>query len=313
MTKEEEFDKLLVPHLIEDESKTVILLPFSKEKALEWLAVLGASGIDYGLLKQEGRWRIQVSLENRKRAMDQLHEYERECRYWPPKIDFRDRIEEEINGPSLYAGICLLLFFLFTGPYNSKIVWFQQGQGSSEKILSGELWRVVTALTLHSDFAHVTGNVICCIFLCGGVCQYIGSGTGWLLILLGGAGANIISSLLHRSTYQYVGASTGVFAAIGILAALQSIRLYRNFENNSFRLFLPLISLFAILSVLGTGPKADILGHFMGAISGLFLGFLFSFLTSYRAQTRFQLGGLLLVIITILSSWVFALKNMNFR
>jgi rhomboid protease GluP len=304
--------KSLVPSTIDQDTKSLILLPPTNEKTLEWLAVLGAAGVGYDLTEIDGPWRIIVTEENRGIAMQQLAEYEQECTYWPPKLDRGSADTAGLNLPSAYAGVCLLCFFFVTGPYDPDVLWFNRGQGNPEKFLSGELWRVVTALTLHSDFSHVTGNVIGCVFLCGAVCQFLGSGLGWLLILLAGTTANVLGAVMVRPAYVYVGASTAIFAAIGILGALQSIRLHRNVKVYTHRLYLPLLSVFAILSVLGTGPKADLWGHFIGAICGIFLGLLCSFLKACRNQSGIQICSLMVVVGMILLSWGCALGKVGF-
>ncbi len=271
------------------------------------MAVLGAAGVNYDVQSGETPGCIVVATEGRALAMEQLLEYEEECLYWPPKIDFAYPGVAGMNLPSFYAGIFLLCFFFVTGSYDADVTWFKQGRGDTEKILSGEVWRAITALTLHSDFAHVAGNVIGCVFLCGAVCQYLGNGIGWLVILLSAVTANLLNTVIGRPAYNYIGASTAVFAAVGILGALQSVRLYRNFRVYTHRLSLPLLSVLAIISLLGTGPKADIMGHFMGAICGIIFGFVCSHLRTYRERRVLQFCCLMIAAGTILLSWRFAL------
>lgn len=271
---------------------------------LEWSAVLGAADVDYELAKVDGQWLITVIGEKQLIAMNQLCEYEHECRYWPPKITLDCAGDDGVDNSSLYAGILLLCFFLITGPYDSDVNWFYLGRGDVEKMKSGELWRAITALTLHSDVSHIIGNIIGCIFLCGAVCQYLGSGVGWLLILLSGSVANLLNTIIHHPPYLYVGASTAIFAAIGILGLFQTIRLYRHVYTN--KRYLPLLAVIAIFSVMGTGPKADIMGHFMGAICGIFFGFFSYFLRKYREHRLIQVCCLNGVIVIVFLSWVFA-------
>jgi hypothetical protein len=42
-----------------------------------------------------------------------------------------------------------------TGPREPGAIWFDRGSASAQQILAGEVWRTVTALTLHADLAHV--------------------------------------------------------------------------------------------------------------------------------------------------------------
>ena len=311
MHKDPDSANSVITYEVDSESEHLVLLPSSNEKALEWLAVVGATGIGYSLIKTNGRWRILIAEKDRSRALDQLSEFERECEYWPPKFDSEPSLDNGISLISVYVGIYLFFFFLITGAYDPDVIWFDRGQGDAVKIYTGELWRSVTALTLHSDFSHVIGNALCCVFLCGQVCQILGQGSGWLLILLSGVMANILTSLMHRSSYIYIGASTAVFAALGILGAINFTHLRRTTLLRSYRLYLPIVSVFAIMSFMGTGPKADIAGHFMGAVCGLFLGFFCSFLKTYRDKTLFQLSCLTVAIVILFVSWSLALEKLR--
>ena len=297
----------LIPHSLETNSDFVEIIPGTDQKSLEWLAVLGAAGIHYNLVKIDRKWRIQVQTENHELAMRQLQDYELECLHWPPKLDLSGKVSDTASIPSMFAGLGLFAFFIITGPYNPDSFWFLEGRGDTLGIQSGEIWRAVTALTLHSDFGHVFGNVIGCIFLGGAVCQSFGNGMGWLLILVGGVGANLLNSFMPRTNYFYVGASTSVFVAIGILGANQFIRSYRYRDPFSYRTVLPIISVFAILSVLGTGPKADLLGHFTGAVCGLVLGSTCSPLQKFQNRIGIQFFCLGITAFSVVIAWRFAL------
>ena len=81
----------------------------------------------------------------------------------------------------------------------------------------GEWWRAVTALTLHLDQAHLLGNLLFGVaigFLAG---RAFGPGIAWASILAAAAVANYADMLISPSTHRAVGASTAVFAALGLL------------------------------------------------------------------------------------------------
>ena len=82
-------------------------------------------------------------------------------------------------------------------------------QWGAELILAGELWRAVTALTLHADHAHLLSNAIACALFLSVVCGALGAGVGSALVLLAGAGGNLANALLHGSHRVSVGAATG--------------------------------------------------------------------------------------------------------
>ena len=87
-----------------------------------------------------------------------LSPYEREN---PPKLRERD---EPAEPPNLVAGASiagtLLLFFFITVAGYPTVQWFERGSADADRILLGELWRTVTALTLHANLAHALSNAI---------------------------------------------------------------------------------------------------------------------------------------------------------
>jgi len=82
-------------------------------------------------------------------------------------------------------------------------------------------WRVVArnhALTLHLDQAHLLGNLLFgAVFgtLAGGA---FGPGVAWSSILAAGAVADYLDMLISPPEHRAAGASTAVFAALGLLS-----------------------------------------------------------------------------------------------
>jgi rhomboid protease GluP len=172
------------------------------------------------------------------------------------------------------VAICsaLLLFFLHTGPRDFDVAWFQRGGADAERILLGELWRTVTALTLHADFGHVLSNALCGALFIGAVCGSLGAGVGSALILLAGAGGNLANAIFQGSHHVSVGASTAVFGAVGLLCGLGVAR--RQQQQSPGRPFwVPVAGGLAILAMLGTsGENVDIWAHLFGLCVGGALG-----------------------------------------
>src|SRR5258706_365194 len=87
-------------------------------------------------------------------------------------------------------------------------------------------WAVVlaaagTAPPLPAAPPRLLGNAVAAAVLLTAVCWYLGAGVGLGLTLLAGAGGNALTALVHHADHVSVGASTAVFGAIGILAALR--------------------------------------------------------------------------------------------
>ena len=82
---------------------------------------------------------------------------------------------------------------------------------------AGEWWRAVTALTVHRELDHLGGNLAFGAFFGYFVGRYLGSGVGWLAVLLAASGANALNAWVQSPAHRSIGASTAVFAALGML------------------------------------------------------------------------------------------------
>jgi membrane associated rhomboid family serine protease len=185
--------------------------------------------------------------------------------------------------------------------------WIAIGSADSEKILQGQWWRLVTALTLHADFPHLLGNLaiggIFIVFLC----RQLGSGLAWTMLLVAGVTGNLVNALLQPVNHASIGSSTLVFGAVGLLAALNITGQRQISWKNCF---LPLAGAAALLALLGTeGENADLGAHMCGFVSGAVLGAAAGFLVG-----RFGIPGRLLNVLfstgvacTVAAAWFSAL------
>jgi rhomboid protease GluP len=140
----------------------------------------------------------------------------------------------------------------------------------------GEWWRPFTGLFLHADIGHLVGNLV------GGaafgmlVARLIGALRGWALILASGTLGNVITSaLVYPQPFQSIGASTAVFAALGILSGVGIAETLRERVHLPWlRIFAPVMAGLILLGWLGGGssPQTDVLGHVFGFGSGLAAG-----------------------------------------
>jgi membrane associated rhomboid family serine protease len=245
----------------------VLVLEPTDAQYVQWLAVLCAAGLDYTLVDDADSWLIAVPPEDAESARHQIDEYEAECQYWPPP---REDLSPWVGDTGLVTklmSLALLGFFFFVAPYHAE--WLDKGAGDVDSLLGGEWWRAVTALTLHADFGHVASNVVGFWLVGGAVCIYLGQGFGWLLIIGSGAVGNVLNAWYHEGeAYSFIGASTAVFAAFGLLAGL---RLWRAAKVRDGRqpLYVPFFTALAIFAMLGMGSgNVDISGHAFGMLAG---------------------------------------------
>ncbi|HSJ98252.1 MAG TPA: rhomboid family intramembrane serine protease, partial [Myxococcota bacterium] len=152
---------------------------------------------------------------------------------------------------ALALAASLVAFFAVTGARRSGAVWFDRGAADAARVLAGEPWRIVTALTLHADFGHVLGNAVAGALFLAGVFRVFGFGVGAALVLLAGAGGNLWNAALRAGPHEVVGASTAVFGALGLLAgrALVAGRV-RGLRGR--RAFVPVAAALALLAMIGT-------------------------------------------------------------
>ena len=212
------------------------------------------------------------------RARAALLAYESEN---PPKpTEERDPVgSADSFAASAVAGLLILAFFSVTVISNPTMSWFERGSADAHKILNGELWRTVTALTLHADVAHALSNAFALALFLGAVSSLLGTGLGCVLILLAGAGGNLANAFLHGSPHVSVGASTAVFSAVGVLGGL-GVVMRRTRALSRRRAWLPVAAALALLGMLGTGGgRVDIWAHLLGLLVGGILGILIALVT----------------------------------
>jgi rhomboid protease GluP len=163
------------------------------------------------------------------------------------------------------AGYAVVLFLVGVATSRSLLGrdWYSAGVLDGERLRSGELWRAVTALTLHADLAHLAANAGFGALFGALAARVYGAGCGWLLILVAAAFANVANALWMATGRASLGASTAVFAALGALGAYRWPAATRR-----GRLAWPgasLIAALVLLSLLGTGDEhTDIAAHALG-------------------------------------------------
>lgn len=273
--------------------------------AEEWALVLVTEGLSPRVTRVPEGFVLGVPVEEVDRAVVALSAYESENRPEPQEGD------EPSGSAHVYAGLAvsaaLLAFFFVTGEWDRATRWFARGGADAERILLGEVWRTVTALTLHADLGHVLANVIAGAFLISAVCRALGPGFGCALVLLAGAGGNFLNAFLHGSLHVSVGASTSVFGAVGLLSGLGVARRRRSGARGR-RVWMPIAAGLAFLAMLGMGERVDLWAHLIGFVLGGILGILVAFVVPRPRALRVQwtLGGA--SVATVIYCWSLALR-----
>ena len=143
-------------------------------------------------------------------------------------------------------------------------------------IARGEWWRPFTGLFLHADVPHLVGNGVIGTIFGTLVARSVGALKGWALILACGTLGNALTSrLTYPESFVSLGASTAVFAALGILSGLGVLETLRTRTRLQWaKLAAPVLGGVILLGLLGGGhdPRTDVLGHVFGFGSGLLAG-----------------------------------------
>jgi membrane associated rhomboid family serine protease len=180
----------------------------------------------------------------------------------------------EYHGSKL-AGLVMVAalvgVYLATGTREDAGPAFRAGSADAARILHGELWRTVTALTLHADVTHLVANVAAGALLATAVCRTVGGGLGAVLLVLSGAAGNTINAAVRGPGHVSVGASTAVLGAVGVLSGLAFLRARRGLGRRRGA-WVPLAAGLALLGMLGSDPQADLGAHLWGFLVGIVLG-----------------------------------------
>ena len=237
----------------------------------EWTLVLSSMGVAHAVRDLGNAWVILVSEEDHPRAAEAIRLYEAENRNWPPRRQ-RELLPHARSLVAPLLMLLLVLFFSVTGPADRSSAWFARGTASSDRILHGELWRTVTALTLHADTLHVLGNALTGSIFLSAVNRRLGDGRGPLVVLLAGALGNWMNAVWYRSGHLSIGASTAVFGAVGVLAATQLALDQREKGRPWLERVAPVVGGLALLGMLGASPHSDLLAHLFGLGAGIVVG-----------------------------------------
>ena len=237
--------------------------------------VLAAVGISSRLVVADGAAALYVSPLEEARARRELSLYARENapprRPLPPAVAALYRVD----GALAYCAV-LLFFFAAARRHAFSVDWVAAGAAQAGLIQGGAWWRTITALCLHLELDHLLSNLAFGAVAGVLVAQLVGTGLGWLVILLAGALGNGLNAALHGAGHTAIGASTAVFAALGILSGhAWTARAVR--WRGGIRRWAPIGAGIMLLAFLGFGGErtdigAHVAGFAVGAATGFVLG-----------------------------------------
>lgn len=253
--------------------------------------VLDAAGISAETGFRDGWWWLVVNRGDLAIATAELEAYRREN---PKRSECRSPAVPVYGGAALaaftYAGALILVAILTVqGAYGLE--WFSAGRMQAGGVMAGEWWRILTALTLHLDAGHLLANLIFGVafgYLAG---RILGGGVAWLTIVTAGALGNLLNAMVQPASHSSIGASTAVFATLGVIVS-HALRPRAPVPERRLKRWSPLIGGVLLFSLTGMGgERTDVVAHVTGFLAGLLIGGLgcrlpASWLASRNVQTR---------------------------
>jgi rhomboid protease GluP len=239
-------------------------------RANELALVLIARGVPFQRQPGAQGWELWVQLADAPAAAAELTLYRHENAL---EIGTRplDEVGEGRAGVLWYVAVLLAVFFALYADLFGKD-WLAAGGLDAGRLLGGEWWRAATALTLHLEVDHLAGNLGFGAFFGYFVGRYLGPGFGWLGVLLAATGANVLNAWVQSADHRSIGASTAVFAALGMLVTYTWRRGYLRDTPWRGRIA-PIVAGLGLLGFTGTaGENTDLGAHLFGFVAGLGMG-----------------------------------------
>jgi rhomboid protease GluP len=315
-------------------SEAVVRASPDRGQAENWTLVLEAMAIPHRVVPTEAGFAVVVPPQMVARAIAALDAQDSEAA--EPALS-SDTAPPD-HGPSFVGvamSITLVAFFMVAGPRSGHdtLGWFRRGTAVADAIVRNhELWRAITALTLHADVMHVAGNVVATLVFVTALGRWLGGGLALAATLLCGAAGNLLTAYVYGSSHNVVGASTATFAALGVLGGLQFVRRFRMPSVGRMRrALLGIAGALGLLAMLGIGSDAvvdaarvvdvvgparqpisgrtDVVGHAMGLGFGLVAGVVAGFVLRRPVRALGQGIALAATVLALVGAWLLAFQH----
>jgi membrane associated rhomboid family serine protease len=284
------------------ETPTALLATASERQAMDWGLVLASQGIEATIeqIPGPGRgWGLRVAAADADRATQVVRLYRRENR----RFAWRRELP---GGTAIFHNGVLAWVVVLVAVYLLQPFLLQSGAFDTGAVRHGAWWRAFTATWLHADVAHLAANTLAGGLTVGLAMGRFGPGTALFLTLLGGAAGNLFAMVARGGDYRGLGASGVVMAALGLLAG-HAVTWWRVSRHATRPVISSIGAGIFLFLVVGVDPRADVLAHLGGFVSGLVLGAAASWL-SWTRHDRW-LGGAYAVLAA--GTWILAVLRGN--
>lgn len=194
---------------------------------------------------------------------------------------------------AVFLGMALAASTIMDFPPQETVRW---GANFGPYTLSGEWWRLLTCVFVHSGVIHIAFNMWC-LWNLGALCESLyGPWTYAALYLISGLGASLASVAWHPGGVS-VGASGAIFGLAGALIAafkLGEFSVPRAALSGTLRS----LAIFVFYNLIfGAFGNTDNAAHIGGLITGLILGALIALIAPQ--QDRAPRRAIVFLIVTI--------------
>lgn len=280
----------------------------SRQACFEARLVLESQGIRSVTEHYDDAWHLMVPINLLEQAREELLSYEQERKAEAARKPPRTKLYSgAIPGVISYVACLVLIAWLSRGEQTEQ-TWRVLGNLQTGLVMQGQWWRTVTALTLHVDLAHLLSNIAFGSLFGFLVGRSLGGGAGWLAIVIGGGLGNFANACFRDAHHNAIGASTAVFAALGILVT-RAIFPRQTDSNTLFHRIQPLVGGILLFAYTGIGDEqTDVGAHFFGLVAGMLIGGIATLLPErVFASSRSQSLLAILALAIVVGSWAFAL------
>lgn len=267
--------------------------------------VLTAAGIPHEVVSDGMSSAILVPADLSIAAGDELRAYDEENPRQRPPPPVAIKYHDALPGVAAYFLVVCLVAGL-AGRAAFGIDWRGAGRIDGLLLRDGEWWRTITALTLHADLEHLVGNLVFGLFFGWFAGRLMGSGVAWLAVVVAGALGNLTNTLLLDPAHKAIGASTAVFAALGLMSGFVWQGKLMAQDRWVYR-FGPIVGGLALLMFTGTGDEnTDIGAHLWGFVYGFGGGMLLAQVRGFiDSERRQQIAGALAALL-VAGAWMLA-------
>ncbi len=282
----------------------------SRREADDWALVLIAEGIESKVVRVEAGFSVRVAESDAAAVREILDSWrseriERSRRLALPPARGATALETTLA----YAfALTMLAFHLGLEASGRWTNFIDLGKSQAALVLEGQWWRLLTALTLHADLTHVLGNTLFGGFFLSAVAGRLGVGIAVLAFVVTGTLGNLANALYYGSAHNSIGASTGVFGLVGVLAGLAAWQRHQTALPGRGA-WVALGAALAIVAMLGSGGgRVDFSAHLFGLAAGGLTGLLIAAPIAGRPRPNPFVQGLAAAtaLAMILVAWLYA-------